>query len=186
LVITADATSISSSLTSLTRGGNVNCPSMILHQDAVALVMEPSKLPIPITICSLMAHVTLQSGLCDETKDRPGIWCVLDSSAALNTANYHFMEAMICQYPHIIKQIYLPDNYAAIILSGIVSLPSNGPITSKLSVGFELHLSYHTKDGANTSLLVAAGPDIAMNVILGLPFIKATGMIADFVDNVCK
>jgi hypothetical protein len=96
------------------------------------------------------------------------------------------VEAMIRQYPHIVKQIYLPDNYTAINLSGIISYPTRGPITTKSSIGFELHLPYHTKDGSSTSLLVAAGPDIAVNVILGLPFILAMGMIANFVDNVCK
>ncbi len=34
--------------------------------------------------------------------------------------------------------------------------------------------------------MVAAGPDVAVNIVLGLPFIKATGMVADFVDNVCE
>jgi hypothetical protein len=53
-------------------------------------------------------------------------------------------------------------------------------------VGFEIHLPYVTKDGNDTSLLVAAGPDVAVNLILGLPFIKATGMIADFIDNICE
>jgi hypothetical protein len=97
------------------------------------------------------------------------------------------MEAVIQQYPHIIKQIYLPYNYAAIILSGIVSSPANGPIATTLSIGFELHLPYHTKDGSNTSLLVAGGPDVALNIILGLPFIKAMGMIVHlFVDNICE
>jgi hypothetical protein len=110
---------------------------------------------------------------------------MINSGAALNTANYHFMEAAIQQYPHIVKQVYLPDNNTAIILFGIVSSPTNGLITT-ISVGFELHLSYHTKDGSNTSLLVAAGPDVAVNVILGLPFIKATSIIANFVGNVCK
>ncbi len=93
---------------------------------------------------------------------------------------------MIHQYPHILKQLYLPEDYAAIILSGIVSSPTEGPITTVLSVGFELHLPYHTKDSSSTSLLVTTSPDVAVNVILGLPFILAMGMIADFVDNVCK
>jgi hypothetical protein len=96
------------------------------------------------------------------------------------------MEAVVQQYPHILKAIYLPDNYAAITLSGIVTSPTEAPITTKLSVGFEIHLPYVTKDGNDASLLVAAGPDVAVNLILGLLFIKATGMIADFIDNVCK
>jgi hypothetical protein len=57
---------------------------------------------------------------------------------------------------------------------------------TELPVGFEIHLNYLTKDGSETSLLVAAGPDVAVNLILGLPFIKATGLICDFVDNVCQ
>jgi hypothetical protein len=93
---------------------------------------------------------------------------------------------MVRQYPQILKAIYLPEDYAAIILSGIVTSSASAPITTELSVGFEIHLPYVTKDGNDTSLLVAAGPDVgAVNLILGLPFIKATGMIIDFIDNVC-
>jgi hypothetical protein len=63
---------------------------------------------------------------------------------------------------------------------------NEAPITTELAVGFEVRLPYLTKDGNSTSLLVAAGPDVTVNLILGRPFIKATGMIADFVDNVCQ
>ncbi len=113
---------------------------------------------------------------------------MLDSSASLSTANFYYMEAMVRQYPHILKAIYLPEDYTSIVISGIVIVtPSNAaPITTELSVGFEVHLPYLTKDGNETSLLVAAGPNVAVNLILGLPFIKATGMIADFVNNVCQ
>ncbi len=54
-----------------------------------------------------------------------------------------------------------------------------------LPVGFDIHLPYVTKDSSETSLLVTAGPDVAINLVLGLPFIKATGMIGNVVDNVC-
>jgi hypothetical protein len=72
------------------------------------------------------------------------------------------------------------------VLSGIVTASNAKPITTELPVGFEIHLPYLTKDGSETSLLIAAGPDVAVNLILGLPFIKATGMISNFVDNVCQ
>jgi hypothetical protein len=42
------------------------------------------------------------------------------------------------------------------------------------------------KDSSATSFLVAAGCDVAMHLIIGLPFIKATGMIANFDDRVCE
>ncbi len=129
-----------------------------------------------------MLHTSLPS----KEKDCPALKCVFDLGATFSTANFNFMEAVIHQFPHILKKIYLPDNYAAIILSGIVNTLDSTPITTKLNVGFDIHLPYTTKDGSYTSLLVAAGPDVAVNLILGLPFIKATSMIADFVNNVCE
>ncbi len=164
-VIMLDTTSVASSLTSPTRGSTaLKCNNIVFHQDAVVLAKEPSKPPIPITIHSPMAHVTLQTGCCDKMRDCPGLRCIFDSGAVLNTANYHFTEAVIRQYPHIVKQIYLPDDYTTIVLYGIVSSnKADGPITTELSMGFELHLPYHTKDGSNTSLIVAAGLDVAVN-----------------------
>jgi hypothetical protein len=132
-----------------------------------------------------MAHISLQTGTSAEEKDCPNLRCVVDTGAALSTANFHYMEAVIRQYSHILKRIYLPADYAAIVLSGIVTT-SDSPITTELPVGFEIHLNYLTKDGSDTSFLIAAGPDVAVNLILGLPFIKATGLICDFVDNVCQ
>ena len=113
---------------------------------------------------------------------------MLDSGASLSTANFYYMEAVVRQYPLILKAIYLPEDYTSIVLSGIVIVTSSdaAPITTELSVGFKVHLPYLTKDGNETSLLVAAGPNVAVNLILGLPFIRATGMIADFVHNVCQ
>jgi hypothetical protein len=44
------------------------------------------------------------------------------------------------------------------------------------------------KTGETTSLVIATGPNVSVNTILGLPFQKATGAIIDLVDNVvqCK
>ena len=159
---------------------------MTLHQDVVVLASDSHKLPIPIAIHSPMAHIMLHTGLPSKEKDCLALKCVFDSGAALSTTNFHFMEAVISQFPQILKKIYLPDNYVAIILSSIVNTPDSAPITTKLNIRLDIHLPYTTKDGSYTSLLVAAGPDVAVNLILGLPFIKATSMIADFVNNVCE
>jgi hypothetical protein len=125
-------------------------------------------------------------GTAKDEWDCPALRCMIDSAASLSTANFNYMEAVVRQYPHILKAVYLPEDYVAIVLSGIVTSSSDAPITTELPVGFEIHLPYSAKDGNDTSLLVAAGPDVAVNLILGLPFIKATGMIVDFVDNVCQ
>jgi len=69
------------------------------------------------------------------------------SAASLSTANFHYMEAVVRRYTHILKAIYLPDDYAAIVLTGIVmSSTADAPITTELPVGFEIHLPYTTKD----------------------------------------
>jgi hypothetical protein len=43
-------------------------------------------------------------------------------------------------------------------------------------------------DGDNLCFMVATGPNVSVNTIIGLPFIKGTGMIIDTVDNMteCK
>jgi hypothetical protein len=186
-VVPGGASSAASTLTGASGppAGLIRRGNLTLHQDVVNLSTQSSKPQIPITIHSPMPHLIMQTGTSKEEKDCPGLRCMLDTGASLSTANFHYMEAVVRQYPQILKAIYLPEDYAAIILSWIVTSSASVPITTELSVGFEIHLPYVTKDGNDTSLLVAAGPDVAVNLILGLPFIKATGMIIDFIDNVC-
>ena len=73
------------------------------------------------------------------------------------------------------------------MLSGIV-LSDAASITTELKVGFFFRLPYQTRKGNTALLLVATGPNVLVNTIIGLPFMKATGMIMDLVDEVveCK
>ncbi len=176
-IVTTDGGSVGSSITGATSPASMSTTrhgSITLHQGVNVLSTNSTKPPIPIAIHSPMAHISLHTGTSVEEKDCPNLRCVVDTGAALSTANFHYMEAIIRQYPHILKRVYLPEDYAAILLSGIVTSSDDSPITTELPVGFEIHLDYLTKDGSETSLLVAAGPDVAVNIILGLPFIKAT------------
>ena len=94
---------------------------------------------------------------------------------------------MAKRYPHCVSKIFTPEDYAPIVLSGIVSSDA-ASITTELEVGFLFHLPYQTRDGDTASLIVATGPNVSVNTIIGLPFMKATGMIMDLVDEVmeCK
>ena len=58
----------------------------------------------------------------------------------------------------------------------------------ELEVFFQFHLPYKSKEGDNASFMIATGPHISINTILGLPFQLETGAIVDFVDMVveCK
>ncbi len=110
-----------------------HCPgSVTLHQDVVVHASTSSKLPIPIAIHSPMAHITLWMVTLNEEKDCPNLRCVFNTGAALSTANFHFMEAVVPQYLHILKWIYLPAEYASIILLGIVTSANDKRITTEL------------------------------------------------------
>ncbi len=53
-------------------------------------------------------------------------------------------------------------------------------------MGFQFHLPYKTTAGEDASLLIAIGPHVSVNTILGLPFMQGTGMILDLVNNLAE
>jgi hypothetical protein len=89
------------------------------------------------------------------------------------------------QYPHCVARLFVPKDYNPIILSGIVQCGSE-LVTTELTVGFQFHLPYLTKEGNTTNIMIATGPHVTMNTIVGLPFIQATRAVIDLADNVAK
>jgi len=153
--------------------------------DAQVLQTESNRPTLPVDIQSGMPHNTLQLGTVLGDNESPCIRCVLDTAAALCTGIYPFFAAIAKRYPHCVAKIYLPEDYSPIILSGIVQYNAHS-FTTDLSVAFQFHLPYLTKDGSPTSFVVAIGPQVSVNTVLGLPLITATGMIIDYIDNVVE
>ncbi len=83
------------------------------------------------------------------------------------------------------QKIFAPQDYAPIVLMGIVRTKTEA-VTTKLEVGFLFRLPYKTSDGDESSFMVATGPNVSVNTIIGLPFIKGVGMIIDTVDDVAE
>ncbi len=79
----------------------------------------------------------------------------------------------------------MPDDYNPIVLSGMVQR-GGSCITTKLTAGFQFHLPYLTRSGQPTSILIATGPHVKVNLIVGLPFIQAMGMILDMTNSVAE
>ena len=115
----------------------------------------------------------------------PAIRCVVDTAAALTTGNLHFFAALAKAYPHTVASVHSPTDYSPITLSGIVQ-QGGSSVTTDLTVGFHFHLPYLTREGTPTSLIVATGPDVTVNAILGLPFITQTKMVIDTADQVAE
>ncbi len=144
---------------------------------------SPSRNILPAPILSIFPHVCLQLGATLDCPDCPILHCMVDTAAALTTGTFHFVAALAKKYPHCIAKLYAPEDYNPIVLSGIVQRGGES-ITMDLTVGFQFHLPYLTRNGQATSILIATGPHVTVNTILGLPFIQATRMIINLSDNV--
>ena len=158
-------------------------PRILIADIAVLSSASDTKGMLPAPIVSNFPHIQLQIGSSDEGADCPVIRCVVDTAAALTTGNFHFVAAVAKRYPHCVAKIYVPEDYNPIVLSGIVQRGGES-VTTELSVGFQFHLPYLTREGEPTSILIATGPHVTVNLIVGLPFIQATRGIIDFADNV--
>jgi hypothetical protein len=113
----------------------------------------------------------------------PAICCIVDTAAAINTGNLYYFAAIAKAFPHAVAVIYSAADHNPIILSGIVH-QGGSSVTTDLTVAFQFHMPYLTWEGTNTTFLIACGPNVTVNCILGLPFIQATGMVIDTADNV--
>ena len=182
---------LSSMATEATAGsGSVTPPArkkpMILIADVVVLSSTSHTRDIlPAPIVSNFPHIHLQLGTTLNCPGCPLIRCVIDTAAALSTGNFHFVAAVAKQYPHCVAKLFVPEDYNPIVLSGIVQRGGES-ITTELTVGFQFHLPYLTREGDPTSILIATGPHVTVNTIVGLPFIQATRAIIDLADNVVE
>ena len=193
----SDTTSIASSVTTPSSivptnrqggpGGKVANGSRIFIVDVPVLAAGPSLKPLmPIAIHSNLPHIVMQFGTTLDCPNSPSVCCAVDSCAALSTGNFHYFASLAKRFPHCLAKVFAPQDYAPIVLSGIVQSHQHEAVTTELEVGFQFHLPYKTTAGEDTSFLIATGPQVSVNTILGLPFMQGTGMILDLVDNLAE
>jgi hypothetical protein len=148
------------------QGGSTSGPRkkpMIFIADIVVLSSASASRDIlPAPIVSNFPHIHLQLGTVLGCSNCPIVRCVVDTAAALSTGNFHFVAAIAKQYPHCVAKIFVPQDYNPITLSGIVQRGGES-ITTELTVGFQFHLPYLTREGDTTSILIATGPHVTVN-----------------------
>jgi hypothetical protein len=152
---------------------------------AILLTLTYNKELLPALIVTNFPHIRLKLGCDIKDKSCPEVRAIVDTAAAISTSNFHFIAAIAKKFPHCLAKIYVPEDYNHIVLSGIVQCGGEC-ITTKLLVGFQFHLPNLTNASQPTSILIATGPHVTGNLIVGLPFIQATGMILDLVDKVAN
>ena len=136
-----------------------------------------------ITIQSNLPHIVIQLGNDLDCPNCPSIRCAVDTCTALSTGSFHFFTAIAKRFPHCVARIFTPNDYSPIILSGIVQSSDQAAVTTNLEVGWQFHLPYKTTSGEEAMFVVAIGPHISVNTILGIPFQKATDAIINLVNN---
>ncbi len=194
-ISSGDGTSITSSITGTENAfspgsgqGRCRGGGLVVFMYNVSILTtktSPMRPILPVGIQSLLPHISLQLGTTSDDPDASMIRCMVDTGTALSNGNYSFYAAIVKWYPHCVAKVFLPKDYSPIILSGVINDDAQA-ITTDLSVAFQFHLPYLTHDGSTTSIIIATGPQVSVNAIIGLPFIKVTGMIIDTVDNVVK
>jgi hypothetical protein len=140
---------------------------------------------LPVSNQSLLLPISLQLRTTSDKPNAPMIRCMVDTGAALKTGNCSFYPAIAKRYLHCVAKVFLPKNYSPIILLGVINDDVQA-ITTDLSVVFQFHVPYLTRDESMTSIIIATSPQVSMNAIIGLPFIKATGMIINTVDYIVE
>ena len=152
----------------------------------LAMTGVPHRRTLPVPISPAFPHIILELGSQLGNANNPAIRAVVDTTAALTTSNLHFFATIAKAYSHAVHAIYTHKDYSAITLSGIVEDINGASITTDRTVAFSFHLPYFTREGAPTTFLVAVGPNVTVNTILGLPFIQQTKMIIDAADQVAE
>jgi hypothetical protein len=179
-----DASTITNNSAKSGGAKNPTKPLILIADVQVLSSANLSKDILPAPIVSNLPHILLNFGTSLDDPDCPSVRCLVDTGAALTTGNFHYVATIAKRFPHCVAKVYGPDDYNAIVLSGIIQCGAGDSVATELTVRFQFHLPYLTREGQATSILIATGPHVSVNAILGLPFIQATKMIIDASDHV--
>jgi hypothetical protein len=124
---------------------------------SVLAASTPLKQQMPILIQSNLPHIPIKFGKDLNDPNCPTICCVVDMCAPLTVGSFHFFAAIAKRFPHCVMKIFAPQDYASIVLMGIVQNYKE-TVTTELEVGFLFCLPYKTLDDDDLSFMVATGP----------------------------
>ena len=116
------------------RGGSGGSRISVVDVPAFA-ASTPLKPQMPISIQSNLPHIAINFGPNLEGSNCPTIWCAVDTCAALTTGSFHFFVTIAKRYPHCVEKVFAPQDYASIVLTGIVRKEEE-TVTTKLEVSF--------------------------------------------------
>ena len=131
--------------------------------------------PLPITIMQTLPRLRIEFGAESAYGPCLALWAIIDTVAALCTGKLVFFVNLCKCFPHIVDKIIVSGEstgFTPIGLSGIICPDVDKETTSLLPVLFYLKLKYKDASGKPCLLRVASGKSVAVNFLLGLPFLK--------------
>jgi hypothetical protein len=141
----SNGASVASSITTpstLAPGSGVarsrGCRQIFVVDDPV-LAVSPLKQQMPIAIQSNLPHIILKLGASLNSPNCPKICMAVDTCAALTTGSFHFYAQIAKWFPHCVEKNYAPQDYAAVVLSGIMQ-KGEAAVMTELKVCFQFHL----------------------------------------------
>ena len=141
--------------------------------------------PLPVPIDSNLPAIELPFGLANGDVF-PKIWSTVDTGAVCTCGNSLFFGTIAARFPHIIQSIVVASEagFSPLTLAGIVSDNGSSVTTTKLPIAFTFHTSFVTYDKNLVLYTIAVGPKVAVNFLLGLPFMNGTKATINFEANV--
>jgi hypothetical protein len=140
---------------------------------------------LPIALHPALPHIRLQLGEPDSDFN-PALLGIIDTGATLTVGYSEYVLGIAESYPHLVKSIiWAEDKYCPIELSGVGS-DSNNKGSNTLSAVVTFHMPYLTTNNHSTSLSIAIGTNVAVNILLGMSFINNAQLVIDSADKVAE
>ena len=143
---------------------------------------------LPIEVHPRLPHSYIGLGQADMPGElTPLIAMMLDSGAAINTYRLTSILALIERFPHILKSMTdcKDGRHQPLELAGIISNKAAlDGVSTTLPVMIEVWTPYFDQNGEQVFVQFACGNDVSVNVILGMPFWRQSGLILDTVNEI--
>jgi len=122
-------------------------PQVLHLYPFVLTVGDTSQPPFPIPMQSNLPHINLIFGI-DRSDNHKNFQAsaLVDTAAAIKTASFDYIFALVEAFPHLLHSMYTTKQYAPLHLSGIVKTDST-IVTTDLNHVFEFKLPYKTAEG---------------------------------------
>ena len=116
----------------------------------------------------------------------PALLGIIDTGATITVGYSEYILGICDMYPELVHFItWADDKYTPIYLSG-VNEDGGHKEENCLPAVVNFYMPYLTKNNQNTSFSIAIGKKVAVNVLIGMSFIRNTQLVIDTADGVAE